>query len=416
MQLNIVANKYVKMLFIISISIYLLFIFIGSHVRSSGDDASYLSVFNSHHIINTLAWRYHKWSGRLAIEWVMVATIGYSLFWKVGIPLSVCVVCYSCCRISGVRCNVLSFSFALFLFAVIPYDINSDASWWVAGFYNYLLPVSASIYVFSILFCGESNKIEKILCILLSFYFPYMEQVGVAFVMAMVFWSIQKRKSLSVFDIIVMVVVCVNLIICLKAPGNRNRFILEVWNWYPQYQTYGITNRIALGFDKLHQLMTFRYNMPLIFFIILLFVTRSLYGKMTYSIKFSMFIVATFISLSVGNALTGLFSSGYFFNPSMLSAERWCVFELYISYMYIFFVISSVITILFDCCVNKITRMVPFFAMIIGFFTVVMLGLSPTVYASGYRVDFIFEISCIISCVSLISSLENVRCVKVDFQ
>lgn len=401
---NITANKGIRFLILLLIFTYLYFIYKTVSLRGADDDQVFLSIFNSGNIINSLVNRFNSWSGRFSLELLMTSTIGYDFFWKAGIPICVALVCYCCCKISGFRLSILPFSLALFLFATIPYQINIDASWWITGFYNYLLPVATALYVFEVCYSGDSGAFNKFICILLCFYFSYMEQAGLAFSVAMICLIYHKRNMLSKFNITIILLVIINLIICLKAPGNEKRFALEVWRWYPQYQTYGILNKLSLGFDKLHQLMTFRYNIPLIFLMISAFYVRCSFSSMKNSTKLALLIIATFISISIANSLTGIFTDGFFFNSNTIDATRWHEVKLYASYFYIFAVISSLFFILIDLIINAKWNYTPVIAMLIGFMTVTMLGLSPTVYASGYRVDFIFEIMCIISCMSLIST------------
>lgn len=400
---NTSANKWVKSLLILSILTYLFFISKTVSLRGADDDQVFLSIFNSGNVIDILFNRFNSWSGRLSLELLMTSTIGYPIIWKVGIPISVAAVCYCCCKISGFRPAVVPFAFALILFATMPYQINIDASWWITGFYNYLLPTSVALYVFSVCYSGEGGNFKKFVCVMLCFYFPYMEQAGLAFVVAMICLICYQRREVSRFNIAITLLVIINLIICLKAPGNEKRFALEVWRWYPQYQTYGIINKLSLGFDKLHQLMTFRYNIPLIALLISVFYIRCSSVDMRISVKAALIIIATFISISIANSLTGIFTGGFLFNSATIDATRWSAGKLYISYFYIFAVISSLFLVLTDLVMNCRSNCTPIIAMLIGFMTVTMLGLSPTVYASGYRVDFIFEIMCIISCMSLLS-------------
>jgi hypothetical protein len=402
MQPNITANKWIKSLLYICVITYLFFIASIVHLRGYDDDQVFLSIFKSGNIIDLLVNRFDTWSGRFAIELVMTTTIGYTLFWKIGVPLSIIVVCHSCCKISGLKCSIIPFAFALVLFASMPYDINIDSSWWITGFYNYLLPVAAALYAFSVAFCGNGKTFKKVICIILAFYFPYMEQAGLAFIVAMASILFARRESIRPFNIIMTIIVLANLIICLHAPGNETRFSLETWRWYPQYQTYGIINKLSLGFDKLHQLMTFRYNIPLIALTASLFYLRSTSATMNKSVKVAMFFLATFLAISIANSFTGFFSNGFFFNSTTIDATRWSAAKLFISYLYLFIVISSMFTIMLDCIIKKEISATPLTAMLIGFMSVTMLGLSPTVYASGYRVDFIFEIVCIVSCLYII--------------
>ncbi|MEN4830060.1 hypothetical protein [Pantoea vagans] len=399
---NTSANKWLKPLAVLTVLTYLLFISKTVNLRGADDDQVFLSIFNSGNIIDILIHRFESWSGRFSLELLMTSTIGYPLFWKIGIPISVVAVCYCCCRISGFRPSIAPFSFALMLFATMPFQINIDASWWITGFYNYLLPVAVALYVYSVCYHGKAGVANKVVCVLLCFYFPYMEQAGIAFVVAMACLICYQRRMVSKFNLAITLLVIINLIICLKAPGNEKRFALEVWRWYPQYQTYGLINKLSLGFDKLHQLMTFRYNIPLIALMISAFYVRCSYSGMRKSTKCALFFIASFISISIANSLTGLFNGGFIFNSTTIDAARWSAGKIYISYFYIFAVISSLCLVLIELAIHAKTNYTAIIAMLIGFMTVTMLGLSPTVYASGYRVDFIFEVMCIIACMSLV--------------
>jgi len=401
MQQNTPVNKWVSLCLFLTAAIYLFFIYHGLKLRDYDDDKIFLSIFNSEDMIKTLVYRYQTWSGRFVVEWVMTSTIGYAWFWKFGIPISITLACWSCRRIAGLKSSVASLSMTILLFSLIPYDINSDASWWVTGFYNYLLPIAICLYTFSIVYVESNSLLEKALCLTFSFYFSYMEQAGIAFVFSMAAIIFLRKKGRNSFNYLLILIVIINLIICLKAPGNERRFNEEIWKWYPQYQNYGLMNRLALGYDKLHQLMSMRYNLPLIIFSATLFYVRLIVGPMTNTFKIAMAILATFISISIAKCLTGIPNGGFFFNGIPVNAETWSEGKLYISYLYLLIVISSLFIIMLDMALQQLIPPTPVIAMLIGFMTVTMMGLSPTVYASGLRVDMFFEMMCILSTICI---------------
>ena len=153
--------------------------------------------------------------------------------------------------------------------------------------------------------------------------------------------------------------------------------------------------------------MTLKYNIPLIAFCSILFYLRSTFSNMSLSVKMAMFFIATFISISIANSLTGILSGSLLFGGVIIDATRWYAVKLFISYFYLSIIISSILTLLIDCQLHQKIKSTPIIAIMIGFMTVTMMGLSPTVYASGLRVDFIFEIACIISCMSIAYSLKK---------
>ncbi|PLR52428.1 hypothetical protein [Chimaeribacter arupi] len=409
MQLNTNVNKWILLTLIMSSLAYLLFISHSLSLRGYDDDKIFLSIFNSDNMMEILAARYNQWSGRFMLEWLMTSTIGYTWLWKVGVPVSIMLSCYSACRIAGQKANIIGCSIALLLFASIPYDINSDASWWITGFYNYLLPISVALYTFSVAISDSNSIFEKISCLVLAFYFPYMEQAGVAFIIAMLALLAFKKESRNKINYALIVIAVINLIICLKAPGNERRFSEEVWNWYPEYQTYGLSIKLALGFDKLHQLMTMRANFPLIVLSLAIIYFRSVSGNMGITIKMAMFIVITFVAISIAKALTGIPAGGFFFNSVPVNATIWSAGKLFLSYLYLFSVISSMFIIMLDMALKKYIGATPIMAMLIGYMTVTMMGLTPTVYASGLRVDMVFEMMCIVAVMKICTGLLSPR-------
>lgn len=186
MQPNIIANKWIKISALICAFTYLFIIVRKLHLRDFSDDQYFINIFSSNHIIQSLVERYFTWTGRFPIELLMTTTISFKAFWKIGIPLAVIVLCLTICRIVNNKVGVISFAITLGLFATIPNDINNDASWWISGFYNYLLPVTLAMYAFSVTYTNSDKLIEKILCFISVFYFSYMEQAGIAYTIAMV--------------------------------------------------------------------------------------------------------------------------------------------------------------------------------------------------------------------------------------
>ncbi|MDO6405282.1 DUF6056 family protein [Pantoea phytobeneficialis] len=409
MQPNTIANKWIKTSVLICAFTYLFIIVRKLHLRDFSDDQYFISIFNSNHIIQILVERYFTWTGRFPIELLMTTTISFKAFWKIGVPLAVIVLCFSLSRIVNKKVSVISFAITLGLFATIPNNINTDASWWITGFYNYLLPVTLAIYSFSVTYTNSNKPIEKAFCFIAVFYFSYMEQAGIAYVIAISCILLSNKESRSKFNITILTISIINLAICLKAPGNEQRLLLEPWNWYPQYTTYGLINKLSLGFDKLHQLMTFRCNIPLIGLVAAIIALRSVGGKMLLSIKIAMVVMMTFIALSITNSLTGFFSNISFFYSTTLDASNWSSEKIFLSYLYLFIVISSLFIIMLDMLINKMISTLPIIAMFLGFMTVTMLGMSPTVYASGFRVDFVFEIMCILSCMYIFKKLFILR-------
>ena len=91
-----------------------------------------------------------------------------------------------------------------------------------------------------------------------------------------------------------------------------------------------------------------------------------------------------------------------------MNAGTWSAGRLYISYLYLLIVISSLYIIMLDMALQQLIPPTPVIAMLIGFMTVTMMGLSPTVYASGLRVDMFFEMMCILSTICIAKCIAKI--------
>lgn len=407
MQQNITANKWVRLLSFAFMLSYLYFISRSVHLRGYDDDQFFMAIFNSGEMVKRALERYFTWTGRVPIELLMTSTIGHPTFWKIGIPASVLLLCISINRIAFGRVKIVQLGVIVLLFASIPSAINEDASWWVTGFYNYLLPVSLAFYAFSVSYLGVNNYTERLMCIISIFIFSYMEQAGIVYIISLIILLLINKSSRNGFNTLALSLSIVNFIICIKAPGNENRMLLEVWNWYPQYQSYGVFQKLSLGFDKLHNLITMRYNIPLVVLVSALLYAQSLRSECNLALKASMIILVTFIAISLTNSFTGFFSNKSFFFSDYLSSSNWSSAKIYLSYFYAFVLISSIFTIFIDMVAKGEKMILPPIMLLLGLMTVTMMGMSPTVYASGLRVDFIFECMCIAASASIINAIQN---------
>ncbi|MGE1562063.1 hypothetical protein [Pantoea septica] len=405
MQQNITANKWVRLLAFAFIVSYLYVISRSVHLRGYDDDQFFLAIFNSGEMLKRAFERYFTWTGRVTIELLMTSTIGYPSVWKIGIPASVLLLCFSISRIAFGKARLVQVGMVVLLFASIPSAINDDSSWWVTGFYNYLLPVSLAFYAFSVSYLGIERYTERLMCIISVFVFSYMEQAGIVYIISLLLLIFLCKRSRNTFNIFILSLSVVNFVVCIKAPGNENRMLLETWSWYPQYQAYGVINKLSLGFDKLHNLMTMSNNIPLIFLCSIVVYVQSLRNDNSLALRASMFVLITFIALSLVNSFTGFFYNKSFFFHYYLSSSNWSSAKIYISYFYFFVVISSMFTIFIDMVSRSEKMILAPIMLLLGFMTVTMMGMTPTVYASGLRVDFIFECMCIASGCYIIKSI-----------
>lgn len=359
----------------------------------TNDDHVFLSVFNSGRVMGFIYDNYHIWSGRTAIELLMVSTIGYSLFWKLGIPLSIVLLAYSSCRILTARPSATYIAIFVLLFSLIPAAINGDASWWVTGFYNYLLPLSVAVYIFSVLFKADSGYIVKIICIPLAIYVSYMEQVALCLIICSAIMTASMPSTRCRYFYLLLTLISINFAICISAPGNINRLHLETINWMPLFDHFSLVQKVSLGFDKVYQFITFKYNYPLLIASLLTVLLRLKRQIISFHALLMLIIVSSFAPLMVYHSLCG----GLFFEGNIVDNGNVSRLIVYFNYAYCIVFIVSMLFLIIDMMLDKTISGLPLAGILCGFASIMIMGFSPTVYASGVRVYFVFEILLIIS-------------------
>ncbi|CZV89228.1 Uncharacterised protein [Enterobacter asburiae] len=374
-------------------------------LSSTNDDHVFLSVFKNGTVLDFINNNYHTWSGRTAIEFLMVSTIGYSLFWKLGIPLSIVLLAYSSCRISTCSKSATYISIFVLLFSLIPGAINGDAAWWVTGFYNYLLPASVAVYIFSVLFKGDSGYFVKTLCIPLAIYVSYMEQVTLCLIVCSAIILAFMPSTRSRYFYLLLSLISVNFAICISAPGNINRLHLETANWMPLFDHFTLTQKVSLGFDKAYQFITFKYNYPLLIVSLLTVLIRLKRQIVTHRVFVMLIVVSSFIPLMVYHSLCG----SLFFEGNIIDNGNASRLVIYFNYAYCIALVVSLLFLIIDMMFDKVMSGLPLAGILCGFMSIVIMGFSPTVYASGVRVYFVFEILLIITSMYMLKRLKELN-------
>lgn len=364
-------------------------------LRPEADDQYFLSALKNIGLMDYIIQRYNTWSGRASLEALMVLTIGHSWFWKVAIPATLILLSASIARISESK-NILLMTFIGFMLLLsVPYGINIDAVWWITGYYNYLLPTAFVAYALSVMLKEKPSILERVISLLSVMLFSYAEQTAVAFIILSVVLVASARDKRTPFSIGMIVFCMINFVVLMKAPGNIVRLHTETWRWMPEFSEYTLPQKMALGFEKVHQVFVVAWNVPLIALAAVLFFrylyggSKSISGWCAVIVSFA-FVILSFISSVKGHAL-----SRDFFSPVFITADKWSSGSTFASYFFIMLMIASAAVLILSARTTVRLKIVSLTSFLTGCITVFMVGFSPTVYASLLRVDYVFEVCCI---------------------
>lgn len=400
-----IANKKTNIIHMIYILFVLVSISLKISLQSFADDLVFSHALDQTSLFDFIIKRYHTWSGRVFLDAIMVSTINYHWVWKLGIPLSLLLLCLSASRIAFGRITFSATANALALFLFIPKSINENAAWWVTGFYNYLLPASIAIYAMSVVLNHtKAGKKEKTLAILSSFIFCYNEQTAFLIILSTGILIISSSKYRERYIFLFTLISTINALILFLSPGNYVRTVKESWRWLPGFQDIGLLKKLNFGFDRIHQTVVIHDSM--LFGILCLLSILLIYNTKPFTKISTLFLSCLFVHLSImAIKHLHLFDLGLsFYNEDNLNPNRWISYSRYLSYFTTLMVIISIIyAVLISSLKNK-ENLSPFVALLLGYASIAMLSFSPTVFASWMRVLFIFEVILIIVCMKIFAT------------
>lgn len=400
-----VKDKSITLVFLLIA--YFLLLGLSMDTHGWGDD-QYFQVLNESGSIFEQVWsRYHQWSGRLGIELLLAYTIAWSFFWKLTIPLSIILIIYCFLKLSKYKISPIYFIVVTVLVNLIPSDITSESFYWVTGFYNYLLPCSLGLFCFYVIHERISNKAVIFLAFVSVFIFSYQEQVVIVFVLASV---VSLYRVFALNKLFFVALSLFNAVVLFSAPGNILRYNSSVRLYFSNYSDFGFVEKAYLGMDKMYQAFMMSDNWPLFVFLSLLaFVgyhnnEKGIFEKISLVIVFFYLLIFCLQQQKYAftdESLMGFKYSGTVTSNSIIGAN------MYKGYLVFLLVLSAAITLMLGLARKHSTVWPALLSLFFGVLSILMLGFSPTVYASGFRVALIFELSLVLATLYLFKCIVN---------
>jgi len=382
-----------------------------------GDDADFSKVKLDNTLVDYLVNVYFTWSSRVIIDlcaalfskmdfliWMIFNTIIYT---SIGVMLSKLLV-----KNNNREMNY----FIAGMMIIYPFYHMATAGWVVTCAY-YLYPLFCLIYcLLTIKKIFENKKIlwyEYLFYAATLIYASFMQQVTIImtmfFAFSIVYIIANKLNYHHIIGIslIVNIAQVINIALC---PGNKLR-ILESTNYIPAFAEFTLFDKLNIGFYTTMISFLTSYDAVFLMFISLLFLTimfkyreRKLefVAIMPFLIWLILMPIRVLLKSPFGNLaseykftsfISDVVKIGYV--ESIPSETLWLSFALFIIFL---FILYSVIRV-FDKSETKVAL----FVLATGFMSRVLMGFSPTIYASSYRTFMYMYFSLIICLIILLN-------------
>lgn len=277
-----IKNEYLPF---VALAFLLLFFHACIHV-GPGDDEYFKSVLNDNNMFEWLTSRYIGWSSRLVIEFFLVTIAGQPILWRL---LNTAVVVLGAISISKIFSYKKSTALNWIICALIlclPVSLYNSAGW-IATTLNYswvvFLGLFAMIPIKKIL-CKENIKwYEYVFYFIAMIYAANQEQMCLI-LLAVYFiftcYIFYQNRKLNWFVAVSTGVNLVSLVFILTCPGNVNRKICEIGNWFPDFNNLSLFRKLEMGYSGTLFEFIMRANFIFFVFSLLLFVCVVLNRKM----------------------------------------------------------------------------------------------------------------------------------------
>lgn len=381
-------------------------------MRPGSDDASFAAVLKHGSLMDFIAHRYNAWSGRIMLDTINVVTIRYALFWQIGIPLTFLLLCYQVYRLtlSRLASPWLGVLAVAMLMLMLDAEVNRWGSWWVTGFYNYLLPATLGLFAFRcVLQKALHSNAYRLLAVPSVMVACQQEQVAVCLLLALLVlagYRLMLRHSARM-DFMILTAGTVGAGLLFLTPGNRVRLDTEIHTWMPGFEQMGLIDKVILGIDRVNAHANSVDNdvffLALLATFALVWVTQRRWWLKEVAL---LILGASVAVILLGGA--GLAVPDTLLFAGQLLPQNWTGYEVYLAYAKTLVIYGTLAACALYVSHRLRDGIIDVALLLLSFGMIMVIGFSPTVYGSGPRIFFIPDVLMVVYLCRVIASLFRV--------
>ncbi|TCL05719.1 DUF6056 family protein [Sodalis ligni] len=344
------------------------------------------------HTPDKLQWlinRYNGWSSRTAIEFALLSVINHKMAWAVCNAFFMAIMLCSLSYITAKNKKEIIIGgciFLLILLITIKKGFIKDGMLWMTGSINYLWPLSLSFAGFSLLKYCCSTRHSTICSLAIPIFFflsSFSEQLVVINLILLTAIALIFLRNVRRVALLSLAATSLVFAYIILSPGNANRYLLEIPRWYPDFVNFNIIDKVVLGINlSFDQMFSVQPLALIIIYSSLAFLNENKKMKLLALLIFIATICLLLLQLKAFSFVH--FNTIYKFNSSNISG----FFALSRVAIVLLFATLTTVMIYFSTKERKEAALISI-VYISSYAGTVMLGLSPTIYASGQRTLFV---------------------------
>lgn len=391
-----------------------------------GDDPSYLDRLNTLGYVEASIDHFKNWSSRILIEAALMFFSNYFYLWLLINTAVMVGTVWIINKYTTAKMTAQTLLFTFGLYCMIPLNLMREAGW-VATTLNYHWSVCFALFAFYPFY--QKMKKEKLsvpmflLTIPLLIFSSNQEQINLcffAFTALVSIYLIRKRR----YDIRLLISSLISfagIVVFLLAPGNKVRTALETKERFPAFADFTFFNKVDVGISSFGK--PFFIDSNILFFLLFSLVaflvfqnSQNYYGKILAALPAGMsFIVYLGGTMESGfvhyasNKIGDIFSTKGLENWFLTTGTRLSLRNpgTWIATLLVLGLLVCLIYGLWMSFADPSKIVLAVLILLMGFFSRVMMGFSPTVWASGVRTYYIVFISALMLILMLVDELRK---------
>jgi len=349
--------------------------------------------------------RYETWTSRVFIEGILVYFSRHLFLWRICDSLVICLLVYSINKLVFEDKKIGNLIFVTGIVLVYPF-LHMKTAGFCATTLNYLWPFTFLLFSFCLfrdLYNGK--KINKLLLpfYLLAYLYAcnHEQTVCIAVVVSFLIFILKRDdKDFRRCSLIMFFIGIISLLFIVTCPGNEARNIIETNTWYPDYVKADIFDKVYLGVvSTISNLFSYVTILWLFSFVLFILVLKNANNMGVKIVSVLQFLFITVISGIRGYAL--------------ITGNDYIIFEYFTDVGDVFqFCFKDILIlggciglILIFCYLMYVLMKKESFCLIlillIGCGTRLLMGFSPTIFASSTRTMIFLDFSFLIIIICL---------------
>jgi hypothetical protein len=386
---------------------FILILFIHFIVPNMGDDKIFAQALNGTNFFDYIVNRYFTWTSRIIIEFFLVTFNGIlpKIIWQLLDTTMYTLIVVLIAKIFNKKANRKFNWLLVIIFLLYPFGDLGTAGF-VTTTISYIWPMACMLYSFYIIDKIINEKELKwynyLLAIITTIICCNMEQNCAVFfgfaILSLLYLIMRKKFELKkhYFIFILLIICSLELIFILTCPGNDVRSLSEIKAWFPVYESYNLIHKLYLGIVPTASLILYQKVILFLFSLLLMIYTFinnkheivRILSVIVFSFfmffgMFKQFLINTFPSIS------------YFYN--VIDIQNGVVSGRTLSNLLpliLIIIISLIIFILL--LINYKKELLYPMIFLASLASRMIMGFSPTIFASCTRTMFILYIGILI--------------------